>query len=288
MRMLGKCFREIFTSPLTYAAAVLFAVLCGFGATVTINEESYIFFEIIFNSKLLTQAKKISDCSSFLMSYRFSRSVWYVIGLSVLTAIPALYTYINSLEKIHIFSIIRSNYKSYSAGIFFSSFLSGAIITAFGILIYTAAAYLTLPSFASFADEMLEQAYGATALDRLLLMLKPILNHAFVGGVISVFAITLYRFIRSDFLAATIPMMLMYVSVKVFPNYAEWIYADIGRSENTLVHILALLFPSNLTDMGIMLESTLNAPFWLAYIILGTLLYAIYIVFYKSIRRACS
>ena len=87
---------------------------------------------------------------------------------------------------------------------------------------YFAAAYLIFPSFESFADSQYELMYGAAS-DRLFDLLKKLFNHAFVGGIIPVFAITLYRFIRSDFLAATIPMMLMYISVKIFPNYREWL-----------------------------------------------------------------
>lgn len=287
MRMFGRCFREIFKSPLTYAAAVLFAVLCGSGASAMVKDESYTFFEIIFDRALLSQAKKSIDCSAFMVFSRFHKSAWYVIGLSVLTAIPALYIYIKSLEKIHVFSLIRSDYKTYSAGIVFSSFLSGAIITIGGILIFAAVAYLTLPSFSSFGDEILEEIYGATALTRLVRLIKPMLNHALVGGVISVFSITLYRFIRSDFLAATIPMMLMYISVKVFPNYSMWIYSEPSRAENSLVHIIALLFPSNSIDMYSLIENALNAPFWIAYIILGALLLLLYFLFYKSIRRDC-
>ncbi len=72
------------------------------------------------------------------------------------------------------------------------------------------------------ADSQYELMYGAAS-DRLFDLLKKLFNHAFVGGIIPVFAVTLYRFIRSDFLAATIPMMLMYISVKILPNYREWL-----------------------------------------------------------------
>lgn len=285
MKLFGKCFRENFASPLTYAAAVLFAVLCGAGATVQIGEETYSFFEIAFNSKLLSQTKYLSECSSYLMAYRFSQSAWYAIGLAVLTAIPVLYTYVRSLEKIHCFALIRSNYRAYSAGIVFSSFLSGMIITLAGILTYTAAAYLLFPSFESFSSPDLNMIYGETVSVRLFSLIKKAFNHALVGGVISVFAITLYRFIRSDFLAATLPMMLMYISVKVLPNYREWLSSDIRRSENAFARVLAMLFPSNLTDLGNSLETSFNAPFWLAYIVLGAFLFATYLLFYKSIRK---
>lgn len=285
MKLFCKCLRENFTSPLTYAAAILFAVLCGFGVTVQINKETYSFFEIVFNSELLSKAKSLSECSSYLMAYHFSQSTWYAIGLAVLTAIPALYTYIKSLEKIHSFALIRSNYRAYSAGIVFSSFFSGMIITLAGILMYTAAAYLLFPSFESFSDIDLQLIYGETVSDRLFSLIKKVFNHALVGGFIPVFAITLYRFIRSDFLAATIPMMLMYISVKVLPNYREWLSSDMRHLENTFARVLAMLFPSNLTDLSRSLEGAFNAPFWLAYIVLGAFLFAMYLLFYKSIRK---
>lgn len=285
MKLFGKCLRENFASPLTYVAAILFAVLCGFGVTVQINEETYSFFEIVFNSELLSEAKKLSQCSSYLMAYRFSQSAWYAIGLSVIAAVPALYSYIRSFEKIYNFALIRSNYRAYSAGIVFSSFFSGMLITLAGIMIYAAAAYLLFPSFASFADHDLQLIYGETVSARLFPLIKKVFNHALVGGVIPVFAITLYRFIHSEFLSATIPMMLMYISVKVLPNYREWLSSDIRRSENALIHVWVMLFPSNLTDLGYSLENTLNAPFWLSYIVLGAFLFEMYLLFYKSTEK---
>lgn len=284
MKLFRKCLRENFASPITYAAAILFAVLCGFGATVEINEETYSFFEIVFNSKLLSKTAGMLDCSSFVMAYNFSQSVWYTIGLSVIAAIPALCTYIRTLEKIHDFSLIRSNYKAYSAGIVLSSFISGAVIVLAGILMYNAAAHMLLPSIESLPDPEAQMMYGSAS-DRLVSMIKKVSNHALVGGVIPVLAITLYRFIRSDFLAATIPMMLTYISVKVFPNYIMWMFSDEQRSSNTFLRALTMIFPSNLTDLGMSFENTFNAPFWLAYIVISALLFAAYLLFYKSIRK---
>lgn len=287
MKLFGKCLRENLKSPLTYAGIILFVVLCGFGTTVEINEENYSFFGIIFDPTLLSRAKKLIECSSFLISYRFSQSNWYAIGFAVITAVPPLFTYIRSFEKIHHFSLIRSNYRSYSAGIVFSSFLSGMIIMLAGILMYTAAAYLTLPSFSSFADEMYQMIYGETVSARLFLFMKQAFDHVFIGGIISVFAINIYRFIRSDFLAATIPMMIMYISVKVIPNYGEWLGSDIRHYENVFARAVVLIFPSTFTELGSSLEKMFQAPFWIAYIIFGAFLFAMYILFYRSVKRFC-
>ena len=285
MKLFCKCFRENLSSPLLYAAAVLFTVLCGFGVTVVIKEETYSFFEIIFNSELFAIAKENIQCSSYIMAYNFSMSTWYIIGLSVIAAVPPLFIYINSIEKIRTFALIRSNYKVYSAGIILSSFFSGMIITLAGILLYIAAAYLVLPSFESFSDPNYMRIYGAAVSDRLFPLLKKIFNHAFVGGIISVFSIVLYRFIQSDFPAATIPMMLMYISVKIHPVYIEWFSSDEMRAQNTFLNVMAMSFPSSLTDLGRSLELSLKAPFWLAYIILSALLFGMYLLFCKSIRK---
>lgn len=253
--------------------------------TVSINDTSYSFFEIIFNSELLFQAKDMNECSSFLMAYSFANSAYYTIGLAIITAVPALYTYIRSQEKIHCYALIRSkNYRSYSAGIVLSSFFSGAIITIAGILLYTAAAYFIFPDSTSFEDPYFLMAYGETVFARLFLFIKRALNHALVGGIIPVFSITLYRYIRSDFFAATIPMMLMYISVKALPNYREWLSSD-EISGNALARLFVIAFPSNLIELGILLERTFNAPFWLSYIILGALVFAMYLMFYRSVKR---
>ena len=284
MKFFCKCIRGIFTSPLTYIAAVLFAVLCAAGVTVDINRDTYSFFEIIANKKLFDTARASSQCASYLIAIRFTQSSWYPIGLAVLTAIPALYTYIRSLEKIDRFCLIRLNFKTYSAGVILSSFLSGLMIVIVGLIIYFGASYLLFPSLASFNDPVYEIIYGDTS-QKLFSMLKLMLNHAFVGGVIPVFAITLYRFIHSDFLAATIPMMLMYVSIKLIPNYREWFSSDIQRLENPFAKLMIFLFPSAMTGLGDTLEYSFNAPFWLAYIFFGSLVFAMYLLFYRSIRR---
>lgn len=284
MKFFFKCLREIFTSPLTYIAAVLFAVLCAAGVTVDINRDTYSFFEIIADKKLFDTVRASSQGSSYLMAIRFAQSSWYPIGLAVLTAIPALYTYIRSLEKIDRFSLIRSNYKTYSAGVILSSFLSGLIIVLAGLVIYFGVTYMLFPSLSSFDDPTYEIIYG-NASQRLFSMLKLMLNHAFVGGVIPVFAVTLYRFIRSDFMAATIPMMLMYVSIKVIPNYREWMSSDIQRTENPFAKLMIFLFPSAMTGLGDTLEYSFSAPSWLAYIVFGAFVFALYLLFYRSIRR---
>lgn len=284
MRLFCRCLREKFTSPLTYIAAALFAVLCAFGPTFPIDEENYSFFDVVFNSELFSGAIQNPASSSYLMACKFSNSEWYAIGLAVLTAIPALYTYVKSIEKVQNFALIRSNYKSFSAGIVFAAFVTGFAITLAGFLIYCGIVYLIFPSFDSFADPIYQMMYGDAA-NRLFSLMKTLLNHAFVGGIIPVFAITLYRFIRSDFLAATIPMMIMYISVKVIPNYREWFSAVPERSQNPFLSVLGMLFPSSLTGMSTSLETSLNAPFWIAYIVLGAFLFAIYLLFYKSVKK---
>lgn len=267
-----------------HIAALLFAVLCGFGPPVQIKEETYTLYETVLDTELFAQAKTNIAHSSYFIVYNFSRSEWYAIGLAVLTAIPALYTYIRSIEKTHHFSLIRSSYKAYSAGVILSSFFSGLLIVVEGILLYTAAAYIVFPSFSSFGDPTYQMIYG-DAYSRLFSFAKQALNHAFVGGIIPVFAITLYRFIHSDFLAATVPMMLAYISMKVLPNYYKWIYADTQRLDSRPAIVVSMFFPSNLTELGNGFEYSLNAPFWLAYIVLTAYLFIMYLLFYRSIRR---
>lgn len=284
MKFLCKCIQENLKSPLTYIAAILFAVLCAAGVTVELERETYSFFEVMTDRSLQKEISTDSQYAAYLIAMKFSQSAWYPIGLAVLTAIPALYTYIRSIEKTDRFSLIRSNYKSYTAGVILSSFISGLGIVLAGLAIYYAVTWLTFPSISSF-DPILELVFGSVS-KRLFTITKFTLNHAFVGGMIPVFAITLYRYIRSDFLAATIPMMLMYISVKVIPNYREWMSTDIQRSENLFAKLLVFLFPSAMPGLGNTLELSFSAPFWLAYIVFGAFIFAMYLLFYRSIRRA--
>ena len=285
MRCFCKCLRENFASPLTYFAAILFAVLCSFGVKIQIGDDVLSFFEVVFNEKLLSNASKSSDCSSYIMSLKFDNSEWFTIGIAILTTVPALFTYIRTIDKVHNYALIRTNYKTYSAGIVFSSFITGVVITLAGIAVYSSVVYLIFPSIEQFEDPIYMMIYGETAAERLTYLLKKILNYAFVGGLLPVFAITLYRFIRSDFLAATIPMMIMYISVKILPNYREWFSSDAERLQNVFLSFLMLLFPSNLTVFGASLESSLNMPFWIAYIVLGAFLGVLYLLFNKSIKK---
>lgn len=283
MRFLRECLRENFSSPLTYIASVVFAVFCVAGVTVRFGDVSYSFVELAFDEKISAEVANTISCSSAVMAKLFSSSNWYSIWLAVLTAIPPLYTYKRTIEKNCLFSLIRTDYKSYSAGVVVSTFVGGAIITLAGILLYIAAAYLFFPSFDSFSDPIYQVIYG-TAAERTFVLIKKVVNHAIVGGIIPVFTIVLYRFIHSDFLAATIPMMLMYVSVIILPNFREWATWKIKGSKSAPLQLLAGFFPSNLPELEASFSS-LNAPFWAAYIVLGAMLFGLYFMFYKSIKK---
>ncbi len=286
MRFFCKCLRENFSSPLSYAAIVVFAVFCVFGLTVQLDDETtYSMFEIFLDKEIFNVVTSNSQCSSYLMALKYGSSEWYAVGMSVLTAVPALYTYIKSLEKVQIFTLVRTNFSAYSVGIILSSFVTGFIITLSGTMLFFGAVYLIFPSLESFSDPMLLLIYSENAAQRFGVLTERVINHAFVGGLMPVFAITLYRYIRSDFLAATIPMMLMYVSTKTLPNYREWLSSDAERSQNVFLSFLLMLFPSNLASLTTWLKSY-NAPFWLAYIGLEALVFVNFLLFKKSVRRA--
>lgn len=286
MKYFCKCLRENFKSPLTYLAILVFAVLCVFGLSFRIDQKTYTFFEVIFNKKLFSDVILDGNNSSYLLAFKYYDFNWYTVGLTVLTGIPALYTYVKSLEKVQNFALIRTSYRAYSAGTILSSFLSGAIIAIAGFLIFASVIYGIFPSFESFDDDILKMFYGETAGERLLKLVKKVLNNAVVGGIIPVIAITLYRFVRSDFLAASIPVMLMYISYKIAPNYRAWFSETQENSENLFMKILLMFFPSNLINLGYNFEYNLNIPIWLAYLFFAAVVFACYTVFKKTVRRA--
>lgn len=286
MRYFCKCLRENFKSPLTYAAIVVFALLCIFGMSFTVNNNTYTFFDVVFNEKIFNDVKNSYDNSSYILAFQFSNFNWYTVGLTVLTAIPALYTYAKSLEKVQNFALIRTSYRSYSAGTIFSAFLVGAIITVVGFLLFAAIVYIVFPSFESFDDNILKMFYGETAGERLLKLAKNVLNNAVVGGIIPVIAITLYRFIRSDFLAASIPVMIMYISFKIVPNYRAWFTENPDTTNNTFLQLFFMLFPSNLINLGYSFEYTLKVPLFFAYLFFAAIVAACYFLYKKTIRRA--
>lgn len=272
MRFFGKCLRENIASPLLFAAIILLFILCGFGATVQIDDyTSYSFFELVFRGET-------DNFTAFSMAYKFAESSYYPIGLAIIAAVPALFTYKRSLEKAQALALVRTNYRTYSMGVVLSAFLSGAIITLAGILLYFCASFVQFSNAVSLSDSEL----GETALARLLLLLERALNHALAGGAIAASVIVLYNYLRSDFFAATIPMTLMYVSVKLLPNYREWLNS---RENDLPARLLVIAFPSNLPDLGLLLERSFEAPFWISFILLGAALWALYFLFKKSIER---
>lgn len=286
MKYFCKCLRENFKSPLTYMAILVFAVLCIFGLSFRIDGKTYTFFEVFSNEKLFSNLKNDGNYSSYLLAFDFYNFNWYTVGLTVLTGIPALYTYVKSLEKVQSFTLIRTSYRTYSVGTILSSFLSGAIITIAGFLLFASVVYIIFPSFESFDDNILRMFYGKTAGERLLKLVKKVLNNAAVGGIIPVFAITLYRFVRSDFLAASIPVMLMYISFKIAPNYRAWFSETPEHSDNLFMKVILMFFPSNLINLGYSFEYNLNVPLWLAYLFFAAVVFACYFLFKKTVRRA--
>lgn len=275
------CLGYLFT-PSLYAAIILFFLLCLFGATVNVNSESYSVFDLLMNHSLLNEAKTDFSCNSYFMLRNFSGSVWFIVALPVISGYPALTVYSNYCEPSRIMILSRTSRKSYSAAVIVSSFFCGAIISFAGILLFALLAYSLFPSITSFNADLLQSMNLDSQLGRFTDIFPKVSNCVVVSGLLSVITVIIFCFIKDKFMSLSLPMMLMYVSVKLSMLYSSWIAEDPARYDNKVLEAVYVVFLSSATDIHYYMQSCFNIPYILYFLFTAVIL-LIFIHIFKGI-----
>lgn len=284
LRYSNVLLREYLSTPLFYAAIVLFWLLCAFGNSVEIDEKSFSVLELIYEQELYYKAKTDIQCSSYLLTFKYNSSPWFSVVVPVITAFPALQIYEQNSGNIRMTILIRMKTRQYSGNLFATSFLSGVFISSVGILLYALFIHLLFPPITAFSDDTLLTIYGSTAWERFVPFFKKCINCCLICGVFPVITMMLYHIIHDQFLSMTLPMMVQYISLKCSLLYATWLYSDGNRATDRLLNFWYLLFPSNCMYHCSFWENSLELPFACFFIVLGITIAVLYFLFEWMIR----
>lgn len=269
MKLFFKLCQQYYSTPYIYAAAIMFFFLCMFGMSARVNGELYSVFELLINPTLMAQAQQKVECNAYLLLLSYSASPWFAVVLPIISAFPALMIYSNYIEPLKLSILSRTNKNCYSASTTAAAFLSGASVSILGTFLYAVLLYNVFPDFSSYGNSSLLIAYGESAVDRLFLLIKQASGNILLCGILAVAAIVLHCLTEDRFLSLTLPMMAMYVSLKLSLFYSQWLFEDPQRYDSKLYKGLYILFPSKLSDAYYIFKG-LNVPyyFWLIFIVI--------------------
>lgn len=282
MRYLYKLCLGYLLSPSLYVAIILFFLLCLFGATVNVNSESYSVFDLLMNHSLLNEAKTDFSCNSYYLLRNFSGSVWFIVALPVISGFPALTVYSNCCEPSRIMILSRTSKKSYSTAVILSSFFSGAVIAISGVLLYSITVYSVFPEITSFNVDFLQSVNLDNWAGRIADFFPRASNCVIVSGLLSVITIIIFCFIRDKFMSLSLPMMLMYVSMKLSMLYSSWIAEDSSRYNDKALEAVYIVFLSSAADIHYYMQSCFNIPYILYFLFIAVIL-LIFIHIFKGI-----
>lgn len=278
MRYFANLCKRYAMSLSFYAAIILMMLLCLFGMSARVEDEYHSVIELLLNSELMDAAKSDFACNSFYVINRFSGSPWYSVALPVITAFPALNIYISFSKPNCAFSLVRTSKTTYSVANVITAFLSGAFICIIGVILYSAFVYMILPDITSFGVDYLNEIGLGSVQERIFMLLPGLLASAVVGGLSAVIVIILYLFLHDKFLSLSIPMMVMYVSLKLDILYSMWIASNPSYQEDKLLNAVYILFPSGAANIHGTLQM-LNFPYYLYFIFIGIVLFAFVCLF---------
>lgn len=286
MRYFKVLLKEYFTSPAIYAAAGLFALLCIFGRSLPLGDTFYSVMEVLSDAKLYNKACEEFLNSSYFLAKGF-RGDWFEVAAPVITAFPALAVFAQNYDSVKRSVLIRMNRNTYCGGLFASAYFSGVIISLVGILIYILFIVLNFPPLSAFPNDMelISSVYGETAFQRLIPLLKTVLVTCLVSGIFPTITIVLYQLVRDNFLSITIPMMIMYVSMKGSIAYGKWLWLD-DNSTKWIFKFIYILFPSNCMQQDDFWDNSLGLSFVFFFIMTGIWLAVLYIIFAKVTKHS--
>lgn len=282
MNLFCKLCLKYLLSPSLYIAIALFLLLCLFGATANIKSESYSVLEVLTDRSLLDMAKSEFSCNSYFVLKDFSGSLWFMVALPIISGFPAITVYSNYCEPSRIMILSRTSRKSYSAAVIVSSFFCGAIISFAGILLFALLAYSLFPSITSFNADLLQSMNLDSQLGRFTDIFPKVSNCVVVSGLLSVITVIIFCFIKDKFMSLSLPMMLMYVSVKLSMLYSSWIAEDPARYDNKVLEAVYVVFLSSAVDIHYYMQSCFNIPYIL-YFLFTALILLVLIHLFKGI-----
>ncbi len=285
MRRLS-CFKSITKAFLFQWAfvlsAFLFLLACLVGPAVELpgSEKTYSLLNMFMDASLYRAGVSEQINSGYRIAYMFDSSKWFVILLPVLASIPVLNSYDRINRSIKIFMLSRMNRKAYCRNMLAAAFVTGAAVVIIGVFLYSIVVNIVFANIKT--DDPLVESYllgfGKDSWQRFIYLVKKISNHALAGGLYASTTLLIYHLVRDKFLTLTLPMVLMYISDKLYMLYEKTLFEDITDIKPNK---LFALFPSNITMCHYMFESEYGISYFWFFVFATCLLIVLALVYIK-------
>lgn len=285
----GRYFKILCTGFLTdpgfYAAALLIFAMAFIAPALEISGKSYSIPAVLFDPERYRYALTNIDCCAQLVAADFDRHTLFTILLPIIVSFPAMKIFFQHKDSIQKTVLIRTSKRVYKAGIFVTSFLSGAVISFIGIMLYIITAFSIFPPITVFDNAELIEMYGG-APGLMSTLVKKAANVCVVSGMFSVFCIIVCAAVRDKFFSLTLPVMIQYISMKIYIIYSNWLYSDMARSQNKLLNFLCMMLPYSLTQHYTAWEYQLDLPYFCFFGFAAIVIAGEYLIFDKLMERS--
>lgn len=275
---------EYLTYPGTYCAAIVLFAICLIVPTVTLEGGYYSIPVLIFDSDLYEQALNTPTCCAQLVAQRFIEAPLFRILFSTIVSFPALRIFRGNADIVQKPVVIRTNKRPYRAGLFVTTFLSGFIITLIGVMLYVVTAFSLFTPVSAFDDMDFIEAYSNFV--SITNLIKKIANVCTISGIFSIFTVIISAVVHDKFLALTLPVMLQYISMKIWIVYSSWLYSDMERSTNRFLLFIEMMMPFSLTNHYSSWEHLLKLPFACFFVFAAVVIAGLYVIFGKLMERS--
>lgn len=275
---------EYLTYPGTYCAAIMLFAICLIVPTTSMDNGHYSIAALVFDKDLYQEALNNPLCCAQLMAQRFIEAPMFKILFSTIVSFPALRIFKGNADIVQKPVVIRTNKRPYCMGLFATTFLSGFIITLVGILIYVATAHALFTPVSAFDDMDFIEAYSNPL--SVTLLIKKTVNVCTVSGIFSIFTVIISAVVHDKFLALTLPVMIQYISMKIWIVYSGWLYSDMERSTNRFLNFIEMMIPFSLTNHYSRWEYGLKLPFACFFVFAAVVIVGLYFIFRKIMERS--
>lgn len=272
---------QIFGSPVYWVMCGLFVIVGICGATVNYDMKDYTVLEVLLDNNLYSEVCKSGSACADRLFRNYSASEWFSVILPVLCAFPFYRVYITQTVSVRYQYWSRLSVGEYTSAQFFSGFVSGFSVALGGILIYGGLMFALFPAAPALDEDMM--IYIGLSNEEFI---KKILNCCLAGGVFPIVSIVLRHFVRDDFLAMTIPMMIQYLSYKVDGLIAFAMFDPITYEIDKTLGTISALMPSNCLSQWSVWEYQLGISLPIGLFVFAAVLIALYLVLTLIMRRS--
>ncbi|MBR6897380.1 MAG: hypothetical protein IKN24_04340 [Lachnospiraceae bacterium] len=282
----GRLLNAYMVHGLFALAVVLFAFMAMNSPVISVGEKRYSLLGALTENGVMIKCRQEMINNSYLTVYGFDAMKWFAILLPVVCALPALYIYESIDDNTRNFLLIRMSKTRYCLLQFMAAFVTGFSVVVCGVMLYALVAYALLPGFGeSPLAGGLAEYYGRTPWERFLFLARKVSDTAVAGGFMACFTLILYHVVHDRFLTITTPMMLMYISDKLYVLHDKKRFENYDIMTGPEPDRICFLFPSNIGNMHYMLQTECGVSYGWYFAGMAGLLLLAFIIYRKIYDR---